>query len=498
MYLGLDLGTSSVKAVLTDAAGAVVAEASEPLAVLRPGPHMSEQNPEDWWRAVCRTVAALHDHAAQVEAIGLSGQMHGAVLLDRRGDVLRNAILWNDGRSEAECAALEQAVDVRGCTGNCAMPGFTAPKLLWVRTHETETFARTKKVLLPKDYLRYRMTGEFVSDMSDASGTLWLDVAARRWSAAMLDATHLSEAHMPRLVEGAEVGGMLHPDTAAQWGMRSVPVVGGAGDQAAGAVGVGAVAPGASFVSLGTSGVYFVPDTVYRPNPDGGVHAFCHALPELWHQMSVILSAASCVTWAARLTGAASEQALIDEVESAALEPSSVSSVYFLPYLSGERTPHNDAKALGAFVGLHHDVDRARLGYAVLEGVAFALADGQRALTAAGANLGDVSVIGGGARSMFWGRILAAALGRPVTYREDAAVGPALGAARLAMLGHTGAAPADVCPPAPAVATVEACTEAIERCAARLAVYRSLYDDLRARFADLHTTPPIAPTPPAT
>ena len=483
MYLGLDLGTSSVKAVVMDEAGEVVAEASEHLAVKRPGPRMSEQNPDDWWRATCDAVAALRDHAPRIRAIGLSGQMHGAVLLNQRGDVLRDAILWNDGRSEAQCAALETAVDVAGITGNRAMPGFTAPKINWVREHEPDVFAATRTVLLPKDYVRYRMTGEFVSDLSDASGTLWLDVGARRWSSAMLDATGLDERHMPRLVEGSEVGNALHPGIAAEWGMAAVPVVGGAGDQAAGAVGAGAVAPGLSFISLGTSGVYFVPDDRYRPNPAGGVHAFCHALPGLWHQMSVILSAASALTWVTRLTGAASEQALLEEIETNAAAPG---SVYFLPYLSGERTPHNDANALGAFVGLHHDVDRAALGLAVLEGVAFALADGQRVLLDAGAEIGDVSVIGGGSRSLYWGRILAAAVGRPLAYREDAAVGPALGAARLAVLGVDGGDPADVCPPAPVAAEVVATPEETERAAARFEVYRRLYDDLKPRFPQLH------------
>ena len=489
MYLGLDLGTSSVKAIVMSEAGEVVAEASEPLSVERPGPRMSEQNPEAWWRATCDAIAALNDYALRVRAIGLSGQMHGAVLLDRRGDVLRNAILWNDGRSEAECEALEAAVDVPGITGNRAMPGFTAPKLNWVRGHEPDVFARTHTVLLPKDYLRYRMTGEFVSDLSDASGTLWLDVGQRCWSEAMLAATGLSEHHMPRLVEGSEVAATLHPGIAAEWGMAPVPVVGGAGDQAAGAVGAGAVAPGTSFVSLGTSGVYFVPDARYRPNPAGGVHAFCHALPNMWHQMSVILSAASALTWVARLTGAASEQALLDEIEQAAPV---LGSVYFLPYLSGERTPHNDANALGAFVGLHHDVDRATLGLAVLEGVAFALADGQRVLLEAGAEIGEVSVIGGGSRSLLWGRILSAALARPLAYREDAAVGPALGAARLAALGHAGGDPVDVCPRAPLAAEVAATTEDIEQAAARQEVYRRLYDDLKPRFPQLHDVHALA------
>ena len=482
MYLGIDLGTSAVKAVVTDA-GEVVAEASEGLTVSRPGPRMSEQSPEDWWQATDAAVRCLRDYAQGIDAIGLSGQMHGAVLLGDGGRVLRNAMLWNDGRSESECGELETAVDVPALTGNRAMPGFVAPKLLWVRRHEPRTFERTRTILLPKDYLRYRMTGEFASDLSDASGTLFLDVGARRYSERMLDATGLSLAQLPRLVEGSEVAGELRADVAAAWGMKTVPVVGGAGDQAAGAVGAGAVAEGASILSLGTSGVYFVPDSTCRPNPKGGVHAFCHALPGMWHRMSVILSAASALTWVTGLTGAASEAALVDEVASSGAGPG---SVYFLPYLSGERTPHNDANALGAFVGLDHGVDRAQLAYAVLEGVAFALADGQRVLVEAGANIGEVSVIGGGARSVYWGRILSAALARPLTYREDAAVGPALGAARLANLGHRSGDPAEVCPPAPVVETVAASSREIERCEERFPTYRGLYDDLRDRFPALH------------
>ena len=482
MYLGIDLGTSAVKAVITDA-GEVVAEASESLGVSRPGPRMSEQSPEDWWQATDAAVRRLADFAPGIDAIGLSGQMHGAVLLDDGGRVLRNAILWNDGRSQTECEELEAAVDVPALTGNRAMPGFTAPKLLWVRRHEPRTFERTHTVLLPKDYLRYRMTGEFASDMSDASGTLMLDVGGRGYSDRMLAATGLSRSHMPRLVEGSEVAGELRADVAREWGMKTVPVVGGAGDQAAGAVGAGAVVGGVSFLSLGTSGVYFVPDSAYRPNPQGGVHAFCHALPGMWHQMSVILSAASALTWVTRLTGAESEAALVDEVESSGAGPG---SVYFLPYLSGERTPHNDANALGAFVGLDHDIDRAQLAYAVLEGVAFALADGQRVLQEAGANIGEVNVIGGGARSVYWGRILSAALGRSLTYRQEAAVGPALGAARLADLGHQGGDPVAVCPQAPVVETVQASSEETERSQARFPTYRALYDDLKDRFPSLH------------
>ena len=490
MQLGIDLGTSSVKAVVTDASGSsetatqeVVAEATVPLAISRPGPRMSEQTPEHWWLALEGVMGQLRPHLPRVDAIGLSGQMHGAVLLGEGDEVLRPAILWNDGRADAECEWLEEHTEVLSRTGNRAMPGFTAPKLIWVRRHEPALFAATRKVLLPKDWLRHRLTGEFASEMSDASGTLWLDVSKRAWSDEMLAATELGATHMPRLVEGSEVSGTLRPALARAWGMREVPVVGGAGDQAAGGVGVGAIVPGASFVSLGTSGVYFAPDTIYRPNPDGGVHAFCHALPGLWHQMSVILSAASALTWATALTHADSEAALIAEIEANGVEPG---ALFFLPYLSGERTPHNDANALGAFVGLSHETDRAQLGQAVLEGVAFALADGQRALTDAGANLGEVSVIGGGAQSLFWGKTLAAALGRPLTYRRDAAVGPALGAARLAAIATTDRDAKDICPPAPIEAVVEPDSEAVDRAKERLEVFRNLYQDLKPRFPTLH------------
>ena len=490
MQLGIDLGTSSVKAVVTDVSGSsetatheVVAEATVPLAISRPGPRMSEQTPEHWWLALEGVMGQLRPHLPRVDAIGLSGQMHGAVLLGEGDEVLRPAILWNDGRADTECEWMEEHTEVRSRTGNRAMPGFTAPKLIWVRRHEPALFAATRKVLLPKDWLRHRLTGEFASEMSDASGTLWLDVSKRAWSDEMLAATELGATHMPRLVEGSEVSGTLRPALAKAWGMREVPVVGGAGDQAAGAVGVGAIVPGASFVSLGTSGVYFAPDTIYRPNPDGGVHAFCHALPGLWHQMSVILSAASALTWATALTHADSEAALIAEIEASGVEPG---ALFFLPYLSGERTPHNDANALGAFVGLSHETDRAQLGQAVLEGVAFALADGQRALTDAGASLGEVSVIGGGAQSLFWGKTLAAALGRPLTYRRDAAVGPALGAARLAAIATTDRDAKDICPPAPIEAVVEPDPEAVDRARERLAVFRNLYQDLKPRFPTLH------------
>ena len=384
---------------------------------------------------------------AATRAIGLSGQMHGATLLDARGAVLRPAILWNDGRSGAECAALEAAVpDARRITGNLAMPGFTAPKLLWVAAHEPEVFARVAKVLLPKDYLRYRLSGEHVAEMSDASGTLWLDVANRRWSEEMLAATGLDLEQMPRLVEGSEPSAVLTPALARRWGMTGeVVIAGGAGDNAAGAAGIGTVAPGRAFLSLGTSGVLFAANRAYAPNPERAVHAFCHCFPDTWHQMSVILSAAASLAWAAGVTGTVDEAALVDEAE--ATEARLERAPLFLPYLTGERTPHNDPHAKGVFFGLDQATSRGDLGWAVLEGVAFAFADGYDALVEAGTGIDEVSVIGGGSRSAVWGRILAAALARPLTYHAGSEVGPALGAARLARLAATGERPGEVCHP---------------------------------------------------
>ncbi|NYZ16054.1 xylulokinase [Azospirillum sp. RWY-5-1] len=486
MFLGIDLGTSGVKAVLVDGEQRVVGQATAPLTVHRPHPLWSEQDPADWWAATNAAVTALRDaHPAAmagVRGVGLSGQMHGATLLDGRDRVLRPCILWNDGRSGAECAELEMlAPDLRAVTGNPAMPGFTAPKLLWVARHEPEIFAATRRVLLPKDWLRLRMTGEAVSEMSDSAGTLWLDVGRRAWSGAMLEATGLSEAHMPALVEGSDPGGTLLPEVAAAWGIAGRPVVaGGGGDNAAGAVGAGVVAPGTAFLSLGTSGVLFVSDDGFHPNPAQGVHAFCHALPGRWHRMSVILSAAASLTFAAAVTGAGGEAALLEEVER---EDPDIGGLVFLPYLSGERTPHNDPQAKGVWFGMTHATTRAALGRAVLEGVAFALADGKEALEEAGTRFGTLRVIGGGARSALWGRILAAALDAPLAYPAAAEVGPAFGAARLARLAVTGEEPEAVCTPLPVSRVIEPDPELAAAMAHRRRLYRGLYGALKDSFA---------------
>lgn len=481
MYLGIDIGTSSVKAVIVDDADAVVEQASAPLDVSRPHPGWSEQDPADWWAATNSAVTSLPVRARRaVRAAGLSGQMHGATLLDASDRPLRPAILWNDGRSERQCLALEKTEPVsRQITGNVAMPGFTAPKLLWVREHEPSVFAATKTVLLPKDYVRLLMTGEKATDASDAAGTLWLDVAARRWSPAMLAATGLNESYMPRLCEGSDATGTLLPQVADAWGMSRVPVAGGGGDNAAGAAGIGVINAGDAFVSLGTSGVLFLATPKFLPNPDRGVHAFCHCLPGRWHQMSVILSAASCVDWAATVTGAADAAELLKKVEARGrLDGPEI----FLPYLSGERTPHNDPEARGVLFGLSHDTDASAIGQAVLEGVAFAFADGLDVLIEAGATIDRISVIGGGARSMWWGRVLAAALGRPLVYRDGSEAGSAYGAARLARLARTGEAPEKVCRPPRVRAVIETNQRDIDQLAPKKRMFSKLYQDLRARF----------------
>jgi xylulokinase len=483
MYMGIDVGTSAVKAAVIDDTGKVIDQASSPLRVSRPQTLWSEQNPADWWAATLSAVRELRlPVRTAVRAIGLSGQMHGATLLDKNDRVLRPAILWNDGRSAAQCVELEGAVpEMAAITGNRAMPGFTAPKLLWVRLHEPKIFAATAKVLLPKDYVRLLMTGETASDMSDSAGTLWLDVAKRRWSDAMLSGTGLDASHMPKLFEGNEITGELRADIAEAWGMSRVPVVAGGSDNAAGAVGVGVVRPGDAFLSLGTSGVLFLANDGYHPNPAGGVHTFCHAVPKHWHQMSVILSAASCVDWAAGLCGLKSAGALFQLAET---RNKPTTSEIFLPYLSGERTPHNDPNAQGVLFGLNHETDAAAVAQAVLEGVAFAFRDGMDALLASGAAIDSIAVIGGGARSAYWGKILSSVLRRSLIYRDSGAVGPAFGAARLARMGSEKASIEDVCTPPPILHVAEPDDRAADLYAQKTSRYRGLYQNLKELFRE--------------
>ena len=478
MYLGIDIGTSGVKAVVIAEDGSVAGQGVAALSVSRPQPLWSEQSPDAWWVATMAAVQAIDPAVRRsVEGIGIAGQMHGATLLGADDRPLRPAILWNDGRSDVECAEMEAAVpDLHAIAGNLAMPGFTAPKLLWVRKHEPETFAKIATVLLPKDYVRLKMTGDKASDMSDSAGTLWLDVEARRWSDTLLAATGLTEANMPALHEGSSVTGTLLPAVADLWGMSRVPVVAGGGDNAAGAVGVGVVSDGDALLSLGTSGVIFIATDEFRPNPGRAVHAFCHCLPDLWHQMSVHLSAAACIDWVARLTGAANAPDLFARAEAAG--PGRGNEI-FLPYLSGERTPHNDARVRGGFLGLDNDTNAETLAEAVLEGVAFALADGLDALRDAGTKVDRLAVIGGGARSSYWGRIISAALEAPLVYLRGGEVGPALGAARLAQIAVTGVRPTDICVPPPVEHIVEPDPIVIEQLAHKKRAFRDAYPRIR-------------------
>ncbi len=481
MFIGIDIGTTSVKSVLIDDRQSIVATASAGVAVSRPHPGWSEQDPADWWRATTATLdelAGSHPVAmAKLAGIGLSGQMHGATLLDADDKVLRPAILWNDGRSQAECAELEAACkDARRIAGNIAMPGFTAPKLLWVRKHEPKIFAAVRKVLLPKDYVRLLLIGDYVSEMSDAAGTYWLDVAKRDWSGALLAATGLSREHMPRLVEGSAVSGTLKADLVQRWGIAKPPVVaGGGGDNAASACGIGAVKPGTAFASLGTSGVLFVSNAKFSPNTAGAVHAFCHAVPNTWHQMGVILSATDSLNWLSRLL----ETPAPDLTAALGVTVSGPSPLLFLPYLSGERTPVNDAAARGLFLGIGHETDRKAMTQAVLEGVAFAFRDCLRVLNDAGTDLVRAAAVGGGARSRLWLTILANVLDRPLDLPKDGDFGAAFGAARLGMAAALGGDPIAYMTPPPFEAAIEPDPKLVPQYAAAYARYRALYPSVR-------------------
>ena len=477
MYLGIDLGTSAVKMVLVDGAQRVIASESRALTIASPQSGYFEQDPAQWIDATFATLDALkasHGHElAMVEGIGLSGQMHGPTLLDANDTPLRPCILWNDGRSAAECRILEQRWPaLRATTGNKAMPGFAAPKLLWIAKHEPEIFAATTRVLMPKAYLRLVLSGEAVEDVSDASGSLWLDVARRDWSDAALAATGLSRAHMPRLVEGCAPAAALRGELAQRWGMVRRPMIaGGAGDNPAGAIGIGAIRPGTAFISLGTSGALLVPTDHVAANPDRVVHTFCHAIPHMWIQAGAILSAASCLAWAARLFGVAEA----DLLAPLGARPQVPSAVSFLPYLAGERTPHDDPVVRGMLDGLSHGTDRAAIVQAVLEGVAFALADCRDALGDAGIAVTEADVIGGGSRSRFWLSVLANVLNVPIHRFAEGETGAAFGAARLGRLAVTGEAIAAVCTPPQRVETFEPDRALVQAYAERLAAWRKLY-----------------------
>jgi xylulokinase len=447
MYLGLDFGTSSVKGVLMDEKQKLIATASSPLKVSRPHAGWSEQDPHSWWKAANLVVKALRKAkpkaVAQVKGIGMSGQQHGATLLDKNGKVLRPCILWNDGRSFVECEEILKACpEAKAITGNIPLAGFTAPKLLWVKKHEPKVFAQVAKVLLPKDYIRFCMTGTYGSDMSDSAGTYWLDVEKRDWSDVVLKATSMRRDQMPELFEGTDATGRITDKLAKAWGMPLKPVVaGGGGDNASAAVGIGAVKDGDAILSLGTSGVMFVSNAKYSPNTARAVHAFCHAVPGTWHQMGVILSATDSIEWLAsvlknpapKLTAALGKK--LD----------GPSNALFLPYLSGERTPVGDSQIRGAFLGLSHDSSATEMTHAVLDGVAFAFRDSLEALRQGGAVVKRLTAVGGGTKSEIWLKIIATVLGVPIDLPVAGDVGGAFGGARMGLMAATGAAHTKIC-----------------------------------------------------
>ena len=436
LFLGLDVSTTAAKALLIDGAGVVVSSATVELALSTPKPLWSEQDPHDWWDGIAKSIRqALADagaSGARVAGVGLTGQMHGLVMLDAGGNVLRPAILWNDQRTAAQCDQIRARLGkprLVQLTGNDALTGFTAPKILWVREHEPEVYARTAHVLLPKDYVRYRLTGDYATDKAGAAGTLLMDIKTRDWSPEVLDALDIPAGWLPMTHEGPEVTGRISAEAAEATGLaEGTLVVGGGGDQAAQAVGVGAVEPGIVALTLGTSGVVFASTGEPFVEPEGRLHAFCHAVPGCWHLMGVMLSAAGSLRWYRDTL--APDIAFDKLLAPAADVPPGSEGLRFLPYLTGERTPHPDPLARGAFVGLTVRHTRAHMTRAVLEGVAFGLRDSFELMRSAGlAEIRQVRVSGGGAKSPLWRQILANVLGVElvtVTTTEGAAYGAAL------------------------------------------------------------------------
>ncbi|MBE0669074.1 MAG: xylulokinase [Anaerolineales bacterium] len=440
-FLGIDTSTTSSKALLIDSKGEVVAVASSPHTLQTPKPLWSEQNPLEWWDAVAGSIKSVLEKAGvsgeRVAAVGLTGQMHGLILLDESGNVLRPAILWNDQRTQSQCDEIHRRIGKEKfirITGNVALTGFTAPKILWVQENEPEVYAKAKHVLLPKDYIRLKLTGEYAMDKADGAGTVLFDLKSRDWSAEVLDALKIDASWMPRTFEGTEFTGRVTEEAASLTGLKvGTPVAAGGGDQAAQAVGVGAVEPGIVGLTVGTSGVIFATTPSALIEPEGRLHAFCHAVPGMWHFMGVMLSAAGSLQWYRdTLAPDMSFDDLVKEAESA---PAGCEGLLFLPYLSGERTPYPDPLARGSFIGLTLRHTRAHMTRAVLEGVAFGLKDSFTLIQNAGlGNIAQVRASGGGTKGALWRQILASVLEAELV-TVNTSEGAAFGAALLAGVG---------------------------------------------------------------
>jgi xylulokinase len=472
MYIGIDIGTSNVKAVLVDAHQTILAEGSIPLATLRKKPEDAEQNPVDWIAATEDALLEVRSKApvpyAATRAIGLSGQMHGLVALGTNKRPVRPCLLWNDPRAAAEARDIEQnfpALSSR--TGVLCMASFIAPKWLWLQRHEPRTAAVTRQLLLPKDYVRLYLTGELNSDPVDGAGSWLLDEETRDWSPDVLEAVGLDRTRLPEIRESIDVAGRLRANVAERLGLsKSVEVVIGAGDAACGSIGLGQIEDGDAFISLGTSSQLFVTTGQYRPSVKTLVHAFAHGLPGRWFQMAAMLNGASTLAWWASICGA---DPSVLEREVAETHPAPGPT--FLPYLAGERTPHNNPNASGTFHGLKPGTSRAQMTRAVMEGVAFTLADARKALEASGTTIETVGFTGGGAKSATWAQMIADAIERPVIRYADAAVGPAFGAARIARIGTSSETPTSIATKPAIIDQFEARNNVSER----LRQWRALY-----------------------
>jgi xylulokinase len=482
--LGLDISTTGAKALLVGG-GQIVATHTTAQTVSSPFPLWSEQSPEEWWAGMRASIqAVLAESGAapeEIKAIGVTGQMHGLVMLDANGKVLRPAMLWNDQRTQAQCDEITAAVgeaELIRITGSRALTGFTAPKILWVRENEPDVYAQCAHILLPKDYIRFCLTGAHVIDVSDASGTTLLDVGTRKWSETVCAALDIPMAWLPVVMEGTDISGSVHPEAAAETGLAvGTPVVAGGGDQATAAIGMGLAAPGLVSVTVGTSGVVFAPLDSYVYEPNGSIHAFCHAVPGLWHWMGVMLSAAGALQWYRdTLAPDVPFETLVNE---AAHAPAGSDGLLFLPYLTGERTPHPDPLARGAFVGLTPRHTRAHMTRAVMEGVAFGLNDSFTLMREGGVPMPDIArVAGGGTRSPLWRQIIADVLGVPVE-AAPTTEGSAFGAAILAMVGAGWY-----------VSVADACTDWIKQGAItepgpERAAYETQYETYRALYPAL-------------
>lgn len=440
LVIGIDVGTGGVRVLAVNATGDVAAQAVVEHELLLPRPGWTEQRPEDWWSgaatALRHVTEQLGERAKHIVAVGLTGQMHGSVFLDAQGEVIRPALLWNDQRTAAECSEITERVGLERLlqiAGNPAMTGFTAPKILWLRNHEPENFARVAKVILPKDYVRYRLTGALATDLADASGTLLVHVAERRWATEILEALDLDPGLLPDLFEGTEITGRVHREAALATGLpEGIPVVAGGGDQAAGAIGLGLVDEGRVSCSVGTSGVVFAASNQPVVHPAGKLHAFCHCVPDRWHVMGVMLSAGGALRWFRdQLASGMSYDAIT--AEAAEVSPGA-DGLLFLPYLTGERTPHADPHARGAFIGLGVHHGRKHMARAVLEGITLGLADSVALIRALDIPVPELRITGGGARSGFWSKLMATVFEAPVI-RMGVDEGPAFGAAILAAVG---------------------------------------------------------------